>query len=224
MIGIGIGVQFSKGSIIDPPSGLTLTLISGGVQIDFTSDDANQTEVWGRSDSGVSALITTVAAGTHTYNDTVVPVDLRYYKVRALRGSLYSAFSAEVGIAMLGAELMPAVSVWAAVGLAWWSAVEAGMSGDGVNLIYASDHDYQTVTKYAFWATAKTYRVNTTAVRTSGGIIIYGGADYTGCPTITASGSKSSVFKPDAVNINFMAFTRFVGSVSAISIKEILFP
>lgn len=86
------------------PTGLTLTLISGGVQIDWASNVANETEVWGKSDDGAYALIETVTAGTYTYDDILNAVDLRYYKLRAKNGAYYSDYTEEVSEAMLGPE------------------------------------------------------------------------------------------------------------------------
>jgi hypothetical protein len=107
-IRIGIGAKSVATPIIPIPTGLTLTLISGGVKVDWTDNSGGtaQTEIWGRSDSGVSALLYTIAAGIVTKNDIIAPVDLRYYKLRAKNGANYSAFTAEVSIAMLGAELI----------------------------------------------------------------------------------------------------------------------
>jgi hypothetical protein len=89
------------------PTNLALTLISGGVKIDWTCDSINQTEIWGKNDSDTYALLYTIAAGTKTKSEAINPVDLRYYKIRALDGSgNYSLFTAEQSIAMLGAEVI----------------------------------------------------------------------------------------------------------------------
>jgi hypothetical protein len=92
------------------PTGLTLSIITGGVKIDWTdsSAGADQTEIWGRNDSDAYDVnpLYTINAGTVTKSETIAPVDLRYYKIRAKNGTNYSDFTAEVSIAMLGAELV----------------------------------------------------------------------------------------------------------------------
>jgi len=97
--------------VVNPilPADLALTLISGGVQIDWTANALDQVEIFARNDSdayGASPLYT-INAGTYTKNDNAVtPVDMRHYKIRSLYGGIYSAFTSEVSIAMLGAELV----------------------------------------------------------------------------------------------------------------------
>jgi hypothetical protein len=111
MIKIGITIHSKKlqPAIPDIPTGLTLTLISGGVKIDWTDNSGGtaQTEIWVQNNGGVSALLYTINAGIITKNDTAVtPVDLRYYKIRSKKGTNYSAFTLEVSIAMLGANII----------------------------------------------------------------------------------------------------------------------
>jgi hypothetical protein len=106
------------------PSGLTLSLISGGVKIDWTdnSSGVDQTEVWGKSDSGAYALLYTIAAGTVTKSESVTPVDLRYYKLRTKNSIYYSDYTTEVSITMLGANLIPAASSnFNTDGTAYWT-------------------------------------------------------------------------------------------------------
>jgi hypothetical protein len=108
--GIIKGNRNIPGSIPVMPTGLTLTLISGGVQIDWTDESLGQdeTEIWGRSDAGISALLYTTGITIVTKNDLTIPVDLRYYKLRSKNGSVYSSFTVEESIAMLGAEKVTA--------------------------------------------------------------------------------------------------------------------
>ena len=92
------------------PRNLTLILISGGVKLDWDNSKGGNadTEIWGKSDSGTYSLLYTITAGTLTKNDICNPVDLRYYKIRSKNGSLYSDFTAEESIAMLGPEKITA--------------------------------------------------------------------------------------------------------------------
>ena len=112
--GIGIGIQFSRGGgqswesywATRKPTGLTLSLIAGGVKIDWTDNSlgAVQFEIWGKNDSDEYEYIDTVNAGIITYSNICDPVDMRYYKVRGLKSGHYSDFTDEESIAMLGAE------------------------------------------------------------------------------------------------------------------------
>lgn len=90
------------------PSGLTLSLISGGVKIDWTDNSGGlfETEIWGKNDSDAYALLYTIAAGTVTKSETIDAVDLRYYKIRGKNGTYFTQFTAEQTIAMLGPELV----------------------------------------------------------------------------------------------------------------------
>lgn len=90
------------------PSNLTLSLISGGVKIDWNDNSAGtfETEIWGKNDSDAYALLYTIAAGTVTKSETIDAVDLRYYKIRGKKGTYYTQFTAEQSIAMLGPELV----------------------------------------------------------------------------------------------------------------------
>lgn len=103
------------------PTGLTLTLISGGVKIDWTDNSGGtaQTEIWGQSDGAAYALLYTIAAGIVTKNDLLNPVDLRYYMIRSVLGGIYSEFTPAQSIAMLGAELLANMSTWTKSGAMW---------------------------------------------------------------------------------------------------------
>jgi len=106
-IGLGIAATLNyQNSLI--PTGLTLSLISGGVKIDWNdnSGGAFETELWGKSDSGTYALLYTIAAGTITKNDLLDAVDLRYYKIRGKNGTYFTQFTAEQSIAMLGSNVV----------------------------------------------------------------------------------------------------------------------
>jgi hypothetical protein len=107
-VGVPVSGKVSVSAGPEIPTGLTLTLISGGVQIDWadTNGATAQTEIWGQDDGGTSALLYTINAGLVTKNDICNPVDLRYYKIRGKKGTKYSEFTAEVSIVMLGAEVI----------------------------------------------------------------------------------------------------------------------
>lgn len=89
------------------PSSLILSGMSGGVKIDWIDNSLGEaeTEIWVRSNNEESVLLTTINTGTTTYNDIFDPVDMRYYKLRAKKGTYYSPFTEEESIALLGDEL-----------------------------------------------------------------------------------------------------------------------
>lgn len=112
------------------PTGLTLSLISGGVKIDWTDNSGGtfETEIWGKNDSDAYALLYTIAAGTVTKSETIAAVDLRYYKLRGKNGTYFTAFTSEASIAMLGAELITNgnFAAWTGDNPDGWSVTEAG--------------------------------------------------------------------------------------------------
>jgi hypothetical protein len=93
---------------LNSPSGLTLSLISGGVKIDFTDNSGGiaQTEIWTQFDGSSSALTYTLAAGIVTKNGvfSAVDGDKVYVKIRALKNGQYSAFTSELNISLVGVE------------------------------------------------------------------------------------------------------------------------
>jgi hypothetical protein len=224
-IRIGIGIKPSSVYIIvapNAPTGLTLTLISGGVKVDWTdnSGGAAQTEIWGRSDSGTSALLYTIAAGIVTKNDICTPVDLRYYKVRSLQGVLYSAFTAEVSIAMVGIELINqtawyTAAYWNTYFQASWSAVGITLVSNGTGFIGKG---------LSFWTIGKTYRISVTVIVTSGNLPFGFFALSTNVgANIATTGTHVNYFLTDGGSVGTYG-TSFVGSITALSIKEVLFP
>lgn len=88
------------------PSGVTLTLISGGVKIDWTDNNGGTipTEIWGQSDGGSYNLLYTIAAGTYTKSESIAPVVMRYYKLRVKDANHLSVYSDIASITMLGDE------------------------------------------------------------------------------------------------------------------------
>jgi hypothetical protein len=89
------------------PTGLALSLISGGVKIDWVNESQGITEIWGQSDGAEYTLLYEINEGIATKNDTgVVPVDLRYYKLRATKEGNVSEYTNPVSIAMLSAEII----------------------------------------------------------------------------------------------------------------------
>jgi hypothetical protein len=140
------------------PTGVALTLISGGVKIDWTdaSGGLDQTEIWGQSDGAAYALLYTIDTGTVTKNDdAVTPVDLRYYKLRSKNGEEYSDFTVPTSIAMLGAELIGNGGFDDATG---WTALGSWVIGSGKCSFTASSANrvYRNITGVT---SGSTYRI-----------------------------------------------------------------
>ena len=204
------------------PTGLTLSLISGGVKVDFTDNSGGtaQTEIWYKNNSGSYVFCHLISAGTVTYNDMCSPVDLRYYKIRTLLNGVYSAFTSEQSIVMLGSEMMPSVATWSAVDLAWWNNTKTGFTGDASKLTGIGTGDVFRTTP--FWTIGKTYRTIHAITRTSGNL--YSAHDGTHTNTILNSvGTFTSYYIPTGTGIMLYSDS-FIGTITAISIKEVLMP
>lgn len=225
----GIAIGRPGGSNIKIPTGLTLSLISGGVQVDWTdnSEGTTQTEIWGKSDGATYALLYTINAGVVTKNDdAVTPVDLRYYKVRAKNGNNYSDFSSEVSVAMLGADLMPAASTWAnaTVETYWAAAHPANWTGDGTKLI--SDGNSGTLTKWNFWESGSKYRIKITTQRTAGAGYVtgpYDGNTFNGYLETDVSATFTTYYTAGSVGI-YIESGSYTGVITGLSVQKILFP
>jgi len=217
------GNRASEQSIWRSPSELVLTVISGGVQIDWedTSLGVAETEIWGQSDGGAYALIDTVVAGIITYDDTTAPVDMRYYKLRFKYGSTYGKYSDVISITMLSAEMINQAT-WAAVGLAYWD-TKTGAVGDGTKITF--DGGTANVKKNAFWILGRTYRIRTSWVVTSGNINDF--YSYALPHVRSASGDYDYIYD-DQLDTQVECYCSvgqdFIGELTAVSIKEVLVP
>ena len=209
------------------PSGLTLSLISGGVKYDWTDNSGGtaQTEIWCRDNSDAYTTVTyTINAGTVTKSETKSPVDLRYCKIRSLRGGVYSNFTAEVSIAMLGSEKIDQANWYTA---AWWNgAFPVGWSQSGTSL-YANSTS-QTIRRNAFWTIGKTYLIGLTLSGMTGGEFA-GPYDYYDAPSPVyhdSNGSYTYSYKNgNTGNVNMLiTAASATGYITALSIKEILMP
>ncbi len=118
------------------PTGLTLTLMTGGVKIDWTDNSGGRvpTEIWAKIDNGAYSLLYTIAAGTITKNDLRNPEDLVTYKLRSGVTSNFSSYTAEQSIVMLGANLVPSASSdFITNGSAWWTFGNTGTWNSGTH-------------------------------------------------------------------------------------------
>lgn len=205
-------------------SGLTLSLISGGVKIDWTDNSGGtaQTEIWGKSDSGTSALLYTINAGTVTKNDTVAPVDLRYYKIRAKYTNDYSQFTNEISIPLLSAELVNQ-SNW--YNLTYWDVVAANWSNSGNTLVSNGGTGY--ITKYLQSTKGLTYKCWLTVVRTSG--TVYAPEDIGTQQPVTTTTTKIYTYLATADSGGGKGHWKmysgsFNGTITGFSMKQILMP
>lgn len=206
------------------PSDLTLTLILGGVKIDFTDNSGGtaEHEIWGKSDSGIYVLIETLAVGIVTKNDITDPVDLRYYKVRGKKSSSYSPFNTEESIAMLGAELVVNGSFDSSTG--WtlgvgWVISNGSLNVNGVGFTYAF---YEIA-----YAVGKTYlKKFTVSNYVSGSVKIQIGSNDSGNLTHSSNGLKKEyVLINNIIDPNIYVASGadgFIGILDDISIKEVI--
>jgi hypothetical protein len=79
------------------PIGLTVTRISGGVQLDWT-DNGLGYQVYGSLDGITYSLLAGIHVGTNTYSHYIPGGLTMYYKIRTLYGILVSSFSSPVSI------------------------------------------------------------------------------------------------------------------------------
>ena len=223
-------VSGSKSVALKAPSGLTATLISGGVKWDWTAGDAAaQTEAWCRNDSNAYTTVTyTINAGTVTKSEAVdlcvpnAPVDVRYCKIRSLKDGVYSDFTAEVSIAMLGVEKVVNKGF---DDTSAWTLTEATITISGGllrfnNVSAANKGAYQGPTLTA----GKKYRVTTTIVNYSYGHIqmfdgtSYGVVRFTNCiasEVFTATNGYIALYSSEAGTIL---------NIDSVSVKEVLMP
>jgi hypothetical protein len=92
---VGIGNIIMRcgggGVTIAAPSGLTVTLIAGGVQLNWTSTGI--IEIWVSTGGGAYILLATTAADVITYTDGLTDIFPASYKIRVKSGTNYSAYS-----------------------------------------------------------------------------------------------------------------------------------
>jgi hypothetical protein len=220
------------------PTNLALTLISGGVKIDWTDKNAatSETEIYGKSDNGTYSLLYTIAAGTVTKSEAVTPVDLRYYKIRAKRDGLFSEYTAEVSIAMLGAENVTNGTFDSGAG---WSAPDGGWSIANGVATHTNDVISALITAGVNLTEGKTYKIswdvnkvtgsegtqNTMLVYSNAGLQIFGdvfrNTDGHYTANITCLHSTTNFLQINGYNL-VNGCTSY--TLDNISIKEILMP
>jgi len=198
------------------PFNIVLTLITGGVQVDWISDYS--IEIWGQSDGTNYALINTINAGTITFDDITTPVDLRYYKLRAKDGDRYSIFTTPISIAMLGAELVNQI-LWRAVGLTWWnSRVDSDFAGNG-SVLTVSTGSAQLI-KTFYLIVGKSYKVTVTASLAATAYLDSG----TGLLTMTSgTGTRTAIIISSATQLRLRtSSTVGLRTFTYLSVKEVL--
>lgn len=221
------------------PNGLILSLVSGGIKIDWTDTNSAtaQTEIWGQSDGDAYTLLYTMNEGVITKTETINPVDLRYCKIRASRGGVYSEFTTEVSIAMLYPEKIlngsfTDTSTWlmgGGVGLKGWVISGGKANFNAVTTSYGRNI-YQG---YILWL-AKKYRIkfNISNIVTSGDMVIHDGVNFNfGSPfdwyMVVANGDYAFYLNCVNAGIIFQIYAqRTTGTYSLdnLSVKEIIKP
>jgi hypothetical protein len=234
-------VQANNFKIPPIPTGLTSVLISGGVKYDWTAGDVlAQTEVWCRSDSDAYTTVTyTINAGIVTKSETINPVDLRYCKIRALKGGSYSAFTAEVSIAMLSEEIVINGDFNSTTG---WT-IETGWTIGSGKAIWDSSQNSGSIHRSATITSGHKYKITVNLFDISGGdgstcVLPFCDASYNGvfpAPFLYDFYHVSSYnfvnYLTAAFSSNIIKWIAYGGannkagfSLSNMSVKEILFP
>jgi hypothetical protein len=202
-------------------------LISGGVQIDWVESNTPnaKTEIWGKNDSDDYVLLYTINKGIATKSETIDPVDLRYYKIRAVSSDVasYSNFTNESSIAMLGNELLSNGTFETDTG--WtlgpaWTISGGKLNRIGTNTSYTSC-SLITVTNSKYRIKSTISNCSTTALFITGAPTF--SSAWTGSVNgsfikyvIASSGNTILQFRTGASGSNF--------SIDNISIKRILNP
>jgi len=213
------------------PSGLTLSLISGGVKIDWTDNSSGtfETEIWGKNDSDAYALLYTIAAGTVTKSETIDAVDLRYYKIRSKNGDYYTPFSPEQSIAMLGSELVlnGNFSAWTADNPNDWTVYGEGANGTitevaGKCRIIVTDSGVGLTQVCLTTGTKYRFKVNVVEILSGECVMKTSSVVYQRFATI---GQKTFYAVTDN---NFITFSRWTGNtdftIDDVSAKRVLMP
>jgi uncharacterized repeat protein (TIGR02059 family) len=211
---------------VNVPTGLTLSLISGGVRISWTDTNSGtaQTEIWGQNDGAAYSLLYTIDAGTVTKDDAGInPVDLRYYKIRAKIGSSYSSYTTPQSIAMLGSELINQ-STWNTA--AYWNYGFTGLWTQGTGVLTMNGGAQGNAIRGVIVTAGNKYRCITSYsnVVGSGLVPLYSGIGALPAQ-LTGTGSFYYYHVWDAtVNVRMVGYAGTTGNVTGVSIKEILNP
>ena len=76
------------------PTDLSSSVIYSGIKLDWTSDAADEVEVWHSADNVTFALLATTATGVETYTHIIGDSGVHYYKIRGKLGLAYSEYTA----------------------------------------------------------------------------------------------------------------------------------
>jgi len=220
MLGLRANTGISSFSVVIPsvPTGLTLSLISGGVKIDWVSADS--IEIWGKSDSDTYAFLYLISAGVTTKSEAVTPVDLRYYKVRAKNIYGYSDFCAEQSIALLGAEKINQSTWYTST---WWNSrfPDPPFTTVGSTIAVVNTANDQCIRATATFIVGKKYKISITHTRAGGTFCRLG--DDTVYVQTTVTGTQTATVVATSTIMRLSA-TAYVGSITGMSCKEILMP
>ena len=213
----GGGISWQTFWLTRTPTNLTLTLIAGGVKLDWddNSDGAVQFEIWGKNDSDEYVYVDTVNAGIITYSNICDPVDLRYYKIRGLKSGHYSEFTEEQSIAMLSAEMVGDYNLQSY----WNYAFDTGWKADGSVLSCDGTSGY--IRRSAFFTLGATYRTILTITGTGTLTDIYDGnyPQLRDAPGTFINNKYSPV--GTRLTLNSVSFN---GTITTMSVKRVLSP
>jgi len=209
------------GAKLNVPTNLTLSLISGGVNLAWEDQSSGRayTEIWGKSDAGNYQLLSIVAKGISTKIDMIDPVAVRTYKIRSWLGSIYSPFTADVSIEMLGAEMIrngsfANTSEWT-LGTGW--SISGGMANCDGSQTGSSD-----IYQENYMSVGLTYQFTYTLDLIAGSIQSWSGDMFA---KRAKSGTHTIMFKVTSASlITITADADFIGTISNVSLKRILNP
>jgi hypothetical protein len=123
-------------------------------------------------------------------------------------------------ISLYGAELIDQVN-WCVTGLAYWNEVGTGWTGDNSKISNTGSTGANV--KYTFWEIGKTYKVTCTITRTSGDV--WYPYDGTGGDIHVGSVSETVTYNFVPTTTNLVIYSAaFNGSLTALSIKQVLYP
>jgi len=205
------------------PSDLSLTLISGGVKVDWTdnSEGVNQHEIWLKKDSGEYELKYIIEKGIATKSCVISPVDLLHCKIRSRSKNGYSVFAGEASIVMLGDELIPQ-STWAAIDYSLWYYHDPCWTADGTKI---TCNGTGAIRIWGLFSIGNQYRVKSSYTFTSG--TRFNGWTNSLTKAHLAAGEYVDIIETVPYGTNdhvYIQATSWVGSINALSIKKVLMP
>lgn len=155
------------------------------------------------------------------YTDALHPTDLGYSLLANLFAvKIYSLSSLTQPV--LGNEMIDQVA-WCAVAHTYWNWFYSGWSADGAKLSDDGSNANNILGKSVFWEIGKLYKVIEIVNVTSGVIQKFNDFSVGSLPHISVSGTYSYRYIPSDIKIACNP-ANFVGQITGLSVKEIIYP